>query len=170
MAHWHWTRGVSGSLGLYCVVVLSVVKPQFSCWETLSDPIDLDSFLLAELLPIWTEWDRGREGERWVVFQNIFVGCDKWDIPGCIKLPYNTLLGSYPESLCCACVCWSKPCDSQLTTNIKHLKTELGLGRASSEVHPLQFMCCRGEPERKFDSLGNAETQPENCYHLFHFH
>lgn len=69
-----------------------------------------------------------------------FVGCDKWDIPSCIKLPYDTLLGSYPESLYCAPVCRSRPCDSQITSAIKHLKTELALNwrqpGAASQLHP----------------------------------
>lgn len=100
-----------------------------------------------------------------------FVGRDKWDTPSCIKLPYDALLGSCPESLRCGPVCWSRPCDGQLTTNIKHLKTELGLDwsqpGAASQLHSSQL---QREADQRFDSSGkpiparlNVEVWPKNC-------
>lgn len=143
--HLHSETEVWADLYGLCCVVFSVVKPQMTCLETPPNLIDLDLFLQAlrvEPLATQTEWD----GERQTVGGLVkihFVGCDKWDIPCCIKLPCDTLLGSYPESLCCGPVCWSRPCDSQITTTIKHFKTELALDcsqlGAASQLHSSQL-------------------------------
>ncbi len=171
---------------LACIVLCSSLCSSHKWHSCFYIPLIWPCFWVEPLVrQSETEWDRVRQRETewdWVRLRGQevgglvkidFLGCDKWDIPSCIKFPYNTLLGSYPKSLCCAPVCWSRPCDSQLTTNIKHLETELGLdwrqpGAASQQwswLHPSQLQKRTTpkvwQPGKPITVRWNVEAQPE---------